>query len=508
MSLKATPLYVFPADSGNSMKIRQWIWIPTVVCLLGIFSIILLLLSHRIHERQHHDFDNLDTIMNTQITTATAHLWLEHILSGDEGVEDKQVIADLDKAIKLIDVILKNGHTEHDFFFGPLKNPALHTQAEEIKSLLVELKMSSLERLQSPETSGMGSATDRKFNALFIKVLNKAGVLEDIMKINAAKNEERFNRFFLAVLIIWIFIVISATARLFSLESKRRKIGTELRTTNVQLQLQADELTEHRERLEGLVNNRTAELKAAHERIHDEMAERLKARVNLHEAGKLNLALSNKLLTAQEAERKRISMELHDGLGQALNVMKLQLRVIEKGSKASQGAMREEYEKLLEYMDQTIEEVRRISMDLSPAILEEFGLKSALQLLLSNLKRDLNLMISEDIDYIDRLFPEKHWIIIYRVIQEALTNIVKHAQAENVSFLARRQEQRVIFSVEDDGKGFDLEPVLAQGPPEKGLGLTTMRQRVKIMGGDFNLWSRKGMGTRITFSIPVENNEA
>jgi signal transduction histidine kinase len=85
---------------------------------------------------------------------------------------------------------------------------------------------------------------------------------------------------------------------------------------------------------------------------------------------------------------------------------------------------------------------------------------------------------------------------------------VKHAQAESVSFLTRRQEQRVIFSVEDDGKGFDLKPAWAQETAEMGLGLTTMSERVKILGGNFDLWSRKGQGTRITFSIPVEKGEA
>jgi signal transduction histidine kinase len=237
------------------------------------------------------------------------------------------------------------------------------------------------------------------------------------------------------------------------------------------------------------------------------MAERLQTCGILHEAEKQNLSLSTKLLSAQEIERKRISMELHDELGQALNVIKLRLRVIKKGSRTGSGAMREECEKLMAYMDQTIEGVRRISLDLSPAILEELGLKSALQWLLSNLERDLGITISANIADIDHLFPETQWITIYRVIQEALTNIGKHAQAENVSFLTRRQEQRVIFSVEDDGKGFDPEPALAQ-EAIKGLGLTTMSERVKILGGNFDLWSRKGQGTRIAFSIPIEKGEA
>jgi signal transduction histidine kinase len=85
---------------------------------------------------------------------------------------------------------------------------------------------------------------------------------------------------------------------------------------------------------------------------------------------------------------------------------------------------------------------------------------------------------------------------------------MKHAGAENVSFFTRRQGDRVVFSVEDDGKGFDLAQPRTQVAEAKGLGLTTMSERVKIMGGDYNVWSRKGSGTRITFRIPIERIEA
>lgn len=489
------------------MKIWPWLWMPAGVFLLGILSAILLLSSYHVSERQRLDWNTVTAIMEAQIATATAHLWLKHVIVGEREVTAKEVIADLDQAITLFDAILQGGHPEQGLIPVSLKDPSLRARAEELKALLIALRINALLRLQSPETSGMGSATDHNFNALFSKILGMARELEDIIKIAEAGNEEKFDRLFLTVLGIWLFIVASATTGLSILERQRKKNKMELQATNAQLQAQAEELAEHHERLEGLVTKRTAELQAAHVRMHAEMAERLQARVILHEAEKQNRNLANKLLSAQETERKRIAMELHDGLGQALNVIKLRLRVVEKGAKAGQ-SRREECENLMAYMDQTIEEVRRISLDLSPAVLEELGLKSALQWLLRNLEEDFNLTISADIEEIDRLFPETHGIVLYRVVQEALANIGKHAQAGNVSFLARQQGQRVVFSLEDDGKGFDPKQALAQEAAEKGLGLTTMRERVKIMGGDFELWSQKGRGTRITFSIPVTHGEA
>ena len=208
---------------------------------------------------------------------------------------------------------------------------------------------------------------------------------------------------------------------------------------------------------------------------------------------------------AQEIERKRISMELHDSLGQALNVMKLRIRLVEKGMDESQGAAREDCESLLEYLDEVIEDVRRLSLDLSPAILEDLGLTSALRWLVSYSRQRREKTMTADIAEIDALFPENHRITIYRVIQEALTNVGKHAGASNVSISIRPQGEKVTFSVEDDGKGFDTMEPVQRAVSERGVGLTTMNERVRMMGGVYELWSRAGAGTRITFSLPVEN---
>jgi signal transduction histidine kinase len=144
-------------------------------------------------------------------------------------------------------------------------------------------------------------------------------------------------------------------------------------------------------------------------------------------------------------------------------------------------------------------------MDLSPSVLEDLGLSSALQWLTNQLKKDASIRIKTDIEQVDHLVPRKNWIIVYRVVQEALTNILKHADAGNVSLVTRTEDKKVLFEVDDDGNGFEPENEGTRSADAKGLGLTTMNERVKIMGGDYNIWSRKGSGTRITFSIPIEN---
>jgi signal transduction histidine kinase len=328
-----------------------------------------------------------------------------------------------------------------------------------------------------------------------------------MLEMDEESNQVKSRRLFFGILASWVLLLSVATVSLWRRERQRNASEEELLKANVQLLSQSEELTEHREHLAELVERRTAELTIANERVRTEMAERLQTCEVLHRTEKQIQYLSGKLLRAQEIERKRISVELHDELGQALNVMKLQIRAMEKGLRADQESIREECENLLAYISQVIEDVRRLSLDLSPTVLEDLGLTAALRWLVGNLKKipDLNLRV--DVAEIDRFFSNNNWITIYRIIQEALTNIAKHAQAENVSVVIRPQDHRVVFTIEDDGIGFDPEQVTMRDATEKGFGLTTLNERVGIMGGTLDLRSRKGKGTRITFDIPIENKE-
>jgi PAS domain S-box-containing protein len=224
----------------------------------------------------------------------------------------------------------------------------------------------------------------------------------------------------------------------------------------------------------------------------------------LRESEKQLRHLSSQLLTAQETERKRISRELHDELGQALAVLKLKVSFIEGGLLQDQTAIREECKDALQYMDQVIENVRRLSRDLSPSILEDLGLRAALGWLINNIIKNNNAKVTFEMEDIDHLLSQNAQIIIYRILQEALTNVAKHAEAKNISVVIKKAKDRVSFRVEDDGKGFDVVKVARREPMEKGLGLATMEERARMLGGALDLWSQEGKGTRMTFDIPME----
>ena len=223
----------------------------------------------------------------------------------------------------------------------------------------------------------------------------------------------------------------------------------------------------------------------------------------LQESAERLRLLSSHLLTARERERRRISLELHDDMGQVLTALKLQLRSLERGLREDQQALRADCEHAVCYVDQIIDNVRRLSRDLSPSILEDLGLSAALRWLTDDVCRHYNIEFSVEIQDVDDLFSKEAQIIIYRIFQEALTNIGRHAHATHVSVVVKKKDGNPYFMVKDNGNGFDVEDVRAKACTEKGLGLEAMDERVRMLGGSLEIWSEPGAGTRITFTVPI-----
>jgi PAS domain S-box-containing protein len=214
--------------------------------------------------------------------------------------------------------------------------------------------------------------------------------------------------------------------------------------------------------------------------------------------------LTSQLLSAQERERKRISMELHDELGQSLAVLKLQIRAIERGLRDDQQDLKAGCVELLLYLDGVIDDIRRLSRDLSPAILEDLGLQSALQYLINGFNKHYTVSQAFEVEDLDRLFPAEAQIIIYRIFQECLTNISKHAAATEVSVAIKEHNGLIYLTIEDNGAGFDPAVVLARRATGRGLGLAALDERARMLGGTLEIRSQPGAGTRMTCVIPVD----
>jgi signal transduction histidine kinase len=245
-------------------------------------------------------------------------------------------------------------------------------------------------------------------------------------------------------------------------------------------------------------------LAGAFNRMSESLKERERA---LRESEKRLRSLSSELLRAQEKERKRLSNELHDELGQCLALLKHRLRSIEKEVGEHHPSLRKECEETSRFVDDIIESVRRLSRDLSPSILEDLGLSAALRWLLESFGERHTIRMSFDVDGIDDLFSQETQTNLYRISQEALTNIGRHAEASQIRFALQKNENHVSFVVEDNGKGFDVAQVGSRLSHEKGMGLAAMAERAHMFGATFHIWSQLGKGTRISLKIPLEKGE-
>ncbi|TXD51033.1 MULTISPECIES: sensor histidine kinase [unclassified Polaribacter] len=196
---------------------------------------------------------------------------------------------------------------------------------------------------------------------------------------------------------------------------------------------------------------------------------------------------SQGLLQSQEEERVRIARELHDSVGQQLTLIKIK----------AQNSQQKEITLLTK---NALEEVRSISRNLYPALLKEYGLTKSIAQLITEYEQQTHLIFSRDIDPIDLYFKENERLNFYRLIQECLTNIVKHAKAKSVTVNIKKEEDKVVTLISDNGKGF----VVDDNKKKNSLGLKTILERIKIMDGKLSIDSKINNGTTFLFSIPIK----
>lgn len=207
-----------------------------------------------------------------------------------------------------------------------------------------------------------------------------------------------------------------------------------------------------------------------------------------------------RVVSAQEEERKRVARELHDETGQALTTLGLGLRRL--GDRAS-GAERKQISELHRTAAFALEGVARLAVALRPAALDELGLVPALEDLAERVTHSSGLPVDiETIGIGGERYSHEVEVILYRVVQEALTNVCRHSGAEHASVLVQRRDGSILVAVEDDGKGLDLCEIERQ-PPERALGIFGMRERAELVGGEVTIESEPGRGTTVYLRVPA-----
>lgn len=223
----------------------------------------------------------------------------------------------------------------------------------------------------------------------------------------------------------------------------------------------------------------------------------------LQEAETLHSRLLDKVMTAQEDERRRISRELHDEIGQSLTSLLVGLRAAEE--EKGHGGMSERVSELRKITGSTLQEVQRLARGLRPSVLDDFGLEEAIARYAADFTSTYGIQVdvAQD-DGIRSRLPPAVETALYRIVQEALTNVGKYAKATTVSILLQRNPDQVQLIVEDDGQGFNAQAMEQRAVAGAHLGLHGMRERAALLNGSISIESSSGAGTTIYVKIPVK----
>lgn len=210
--------------------------------------------------------------------------------------------------------------------------------------------------------------------------------------------------------------------------------------------------------------------------------------------------LTGKVVSAQEEERRRVSRELHDQAGQALTVLKMSLSAIRVGLPEEQQKYHEQLTEAIDLTDQTMEQIRLLAHDLRPPVLDTFSLNAALEGLCQEYAGRSDLHVTYQGVELPSL-PDAVAISFYRFLQEALTNVAKHARASQVQVILDVHDTSIELSVTDDGKGFASHALLSS---DKGIGLVGAQERFELLGGQLVVRSTPGKGTRLMARAPLD----
>ncbi len=214
--------------------------------------------------------------------------------------------------------------------------------------------------------------------------------------------------------------------------------------------------------------------------------------------------LIGNIILAQEDERKRISLQMHDGPAQAMGNLVLRAQICERLIDHDVGQARTELSSLKTALNTTLQEIRRFIFDLHPMTLEDLGLVLTLRRYVNEFGDKHNLEVNLMVQNLDMALPSRYEVTLFRFIQEALNNVAKHANAKEARVLLNATDTALQVVVEDEGSGFHVSEVLADQSNRRNMGIASMRQQIEaLLQGEFGIESAIGRGTRVAGTVPL-----
>lgn len=231
--------------------------------------------------------------------------------------------------------------------------------------------------------------------------------------------------------------------------------------------------------------------------LASEVTEQYLAEEKLKEAYDETRKLAEHLQTVREEERLHIAREIHDELGQLLTVLKMDVSWLNRKLQPTTEPIANKMKELLSLIDVTVKKVRHISSELRPSLLDDLGLVAAMEWHIEEFQKRSGIELDTSLPGVEPVLPDPVKIGLFRILQESLTNVARHSEAQHVSVTLMQKENTLILTIEDNGKGFD-----AENTKKKTLGLLGMKERALMIGGEYKITGVVGKGTVVEVSIP------
>jgi PAS domain S-box-containing protein len=232
--------------------------------------------------------------------------------------------------------------------------------------------------------------------------------------------------------------------------------------------------------------------------LANDITEKLKAEKELEQSNEILRQLTSHLQEVREEERKHIAREIHDELGQQLTVIKMDVSWIRKKTDISNAPVLEKIKELTHILDETVNTVRKISSRLRPSLLDDLGLVAAMEWYLNDFKQRTGIDILFNLPSHELELPDSIITCLFRILQESLTNVARHADAKFVAVTLQNDAEAIKLIIKDNGKGYDVDKASAK----RTLGIIGMKERAAMIGGKYTIYGKPGDGTIVSIEVP------
>ncbi|MGP0565524.1 sensor histidine kinase [Nitrospina sp. 32_T5] len=450
-----------------NLETSHW-WIPIANIFLGIAMLAMMGFSFWKGLEMNTVYApliNADT--EVKLKVVAAHMWVEEILGGDQTKDTEGVWRFLDQADWYANAMLEGGQNEEGTIM-PLNDPEIREVIREVRNNIAEFRKIAHTRLSNRATSGTGSPMDKYYDEVYLSFNRKADRIKHRLQELMATDLQYFKVTQITLMGVMFLLSMSMALVVFRFERFRDKWIHALHEANVNLE--------------------------------KEVEERKQAEVKLTEYGNQLRRLTNQLQSIREEEKTRIAREVHDELGQTLTALKMELACLVNDVKQGSDGVPQRTRSMSQLIDSTIQSVQRIATELRPQILDVLGLSEAIRWETAEFEKRTGMQCHV------KFIPEKVILernlstTLFRIYQEAMTNVARHSGAKNVTICVEEKENEVILEICDDGRGIQKHLLYNS----QSLGLLGIQERARALDGETTIEGQPTSGTTVRAVIPVK----